>query len=74
MLRYISVAALLASSAAFVPVFDNGVKHFQATKSPLFKVPSLASSDPSSSVTQLQAMLTETDLPEKLYFEKLPLD
>lgn len=70
MLRYISVAALLASSAAFVPVFDNGVKHFQATKSPLFKVPSLASSDPSSSVTQLQAMLTETDLPEKLYFEK----
>ena len=67
MLRYFAVVALLASSAAFVPLFDNGVKQRHAIKSPLFKVPSLA---PSSSISQLQAMLTETDLPEKLYFKK----
>ena len=70
MLRYIAVAALLAPSAAFVPAFDNGVKQGHAVMSPLFKVPSSAPSVPSSSFSQLQAMLTETDLPEKLYFKK----
>ena len=70
MLRYLAVAALVASSSAFVPAFDNAAKQqTQALKSPLFKVPS-ASTNPSNSFTQLEAMLTQTELPEKLYFEK----
>jgi protochlorophyllide reductase len=70
MLRYLAVAALVASSSAFVPVFDNAAKHqTQALKSPLFKAPS-ATTNPSNSFTQLEAMLTQTELPEKLYFEK----
>jgi protochlorophyllide reductase len=69
MLRYLAIAALVASSAAFVPAFDNAAKQTQALKSPLFKVPS-APTNPSTSITQLEAMLTQTELPEKLYFEK----
>ena len=67
MLRSITIVALVASVAAFAPAFDNAVKQNQAVKSQLFKVPSFV---PSASSTQLEAMLTETDLPDKLYFKK----
>jgi protochlorophyllide reductase len=64
MLRYIALAALVASSVAFVPAFDNVAKHAQAIKSPLFKAPAV---DPSTSLTELCATLAETDANEMLY-------
>lgn len=69
MLRSFAVAALVASAAAFAPSsFENGGATKQAVnvKSPLFKAPSTEAKSP----TELCAMLTQTELPEKLYFKQ----
>jgi len=67
MVRFLSIAmALLPMATAFAPSMNKAIKPM-ASQSTLFK--KVAVNTPSTT-TERQEMLTQTELPEKLYFEK----
>mmetsp|Transcript_10409 Transcript_10409/g.14700 ORF Transcript_10409/g.14700 Transcript_10409/m.14700 type:complete len:424 (+) Transcript_10409:164-1435(+) len=67
MVRFLSIAmALLPMATAFAPSMNKVIKPM-ASQSTLFK--KVAVNTPSTT-TERQEMLTQTELPEKLYFEK----
>lgn len=66
MFRFLSIALLLASTSAFQPSLLNSAKTKGLVNSKLYGL----AAPPKPSSTQRDAMLEQTDLPQKLYFEK----
>ena len=69
MVRFVPAIAALAYIAAPSTAFAPATSSVRTARS-TFSTSSLIAAPPSSSLTSLSAMLTETDLPEKLYFPK----
>lgn len=70
MVRFFSLAIVAASTASLVSAFAPSIK--TPAKTAVTTTPFTASSAPTtpSSSTALCEMLTQTELPQKLYFEK----
>ena len=68
--RFLSISALLVATTAFAPSLKNVLSKSVVGESPHFEKECLSLSQQRTLNTELNAVMTQAELPEKLYFGK----